>query len=79
MSHPKIFETPSSIINALTFVDQLKNAPNAICIAPGAMHWQIFDTCIRQIEAKVNDIPDAYHAALEWSYEWVTMDSVLRG
>lgn len=76
VTHPKIFETPSSISNAFLFVNQFKNAPNAVCIAPGAMHWQIFDNCIRQIDAKGNDIPDAYHAALalEWNCEWVTMD-----
>ena len=76
VTHPKIFETPSNVSNAMRFVEQLKNAPNAIGIAPREMHWQIFDNCIRQIEAKGNDISDAYHAALalEWNCEWVTMD-----
>ena len=76
VTHPKIFETPSSVQNAMRYVDQLKNAPNAICITPGGMHWQIFDHCIQQIDAKGNDISDVYHAALalEWNCEWVTMD-----
>jgi uncharacterized protein len=40
------------------------------------MHWTIFLQCIEQIDAKGNDIPDAYHAALamEWNCEWVTTD-----
>ncbi len=40
------------------------------------MHWKIFLQCIEQIDAKGNDIPDAYHAALamEWNCIWVTTD-----
>ena len=40
------------------------------------MHWKIFLECMEQIDAKGNDIPDAYHAALamEWNCEWVTTD-----
>lgn len=76
VTHPKVFEIPSGLSRAMSFVDQFKNAPNAVCIAPGAKHWSNFLDCMQQIDAKGNDIPDAYHAALalEWHCEWVTMD-----
>ncbi len=76
VTHPKVFEMPASLSSAMVFVEQLRTAPNAVCIAPGIMHWSIFTDCLQQIEAKGNDIPDAYHAALalEWNCEWVTMD-----
>jgi uncharacterized protein len=76
VTHPKIFEMPASLSSAMLFVEQIRLAPNSVCIAPGEMHWAIFVKCVQQIEAKGNDIPDAYHAALalEWNCEWVTMD-----
>jgi toxin-antitoxin system PIN domain toxin len=76
VTHPKVFEMPAGLSSAMLFVEQFKTAPNAICIAPGVMHWRIFVDCLQQIEAKGNDLPDAYHAALalEWNCEWVTMD-----
>jgi hypothetical protein len=76
VTHPKIFEMPASLSSAMLFTEQLRSASNAVCLGPGAMHWDIFVNCVQQIEAKGNDIPDAYHAALalEWNCEWVTMD-----
>lgn len=76
VTHPKVFEIPSPLASALSFVEQIRCLPNAVCLAPGAMHWKIFVECLEQIEAAGNDIPDAYHAALalEWSCEWVTAD-----
>lgn len=76
VTHPKIYEMPSTLASAMRFVGQIKNVPNAVCVAPGPKHWQIFIECLNQINATGNDIPDAYHAALsiEWNCEWVTAD-----
>lgn len=76
VTHPRIFEIPSTLESALQFVSQIREASNAVCIAPGVMHWQIFTHCLQQIDAKGNDIADAYHAALaiEWHCEWVSAD-----
>lgn len=76
VTHPRVFEDPSDVASALRYINQLKTAPNAVCIAPGAMHWSIFVDCVEQINGKGNDVPDAYHAALalEWHCEWVTLD-----
>lgn len=80
VTHPKIFEIPASLSSAMLFVEQLRSAPNAICIAPGSKHWSIFVNCLRDIDATGNHIPDAYHAALalEWHCMWVTMDKGFR-
>lgn len=76
VTHPKIFEIPSTLSSAICFAEQIRGLPNAVCLAPGAMHWKIFRECLEQINATGNDIPDAYHAALamEWGCEWVTAD-----
>lgn len=76
VTHPKVFEMPSTLSSAIRFTEQIRNLPNAVCVLPGSMHWKIFRECLEQINATGNDIPDAYHAALamEWSCEWVTAD-----
>ena len=76
VTHPKIFEEPSSLKMALSFINQLRLQPNALCISPGNLHWDIFQNLIETSNAKGNLIPDAYHAALaiESGSEWVTTD-----
>ncbi len=76
VTHPRVFEMPSALSRAVRFVNQIRDAPQAVCLAPGSMHWKNFLQCIEQIDAKGNDIPDAYHAALamEWNCVWVTTD-----
>ena len=80
VTHPKVFEQPSSLDLAVAFAQQVRTAPQAIGLAPGAKHWQIFLQCLEQISAKGNDVPDAYHAALamEWACDWVTTDKGFR-
>lgn len=76
VTHPRVFEMPSELSNAVRFANQIREAHHAVCLAPGPMHWTIFLQCMVQIDAKGNAIPDAYHAALamEWKCEWVTTD-----
>lgn len=75
-THPKVFEMPSTLSGALRFANQIKDSHHAVCIAPGTLHWKIFMHCLEQANAKGNNIPDAYHAALamEWNCEWITTD-----
>ena len=42
VTHPKIFEIPSALASAVLFANQIRDAPHAVCLAPGAMHWKIF-------------------------------------
>lgn len=76
VTHPKVFEQPSTLSCAIRFADQIRGGDHAVCIAPGTAHWEIFIQCLTQLDAKGNEIPDAYHAALamEWNCEWVTTD-----
>ena len=76
VTHPKVFEEPSSLDMALSFVNQFRLQANSVCVAPGNRHWDIFQNLLVSIEAKGNLIPDAYHAALaiESGSEWVTTD-----
>lgn len=43
-------------------------------IAPGDRHWEIFRELLRSVDARGNQIPDAYFAALaiESGSEWIT-------
>ncbi len=36
VTHPKIFETPSSLDQAITFTYQIRSSSQAMCIAPGS-------------------------------------------
>ena len=79
-THPRVFETPSSLEVAIAFAEQLRTAEHAVCLAPGRNHWPLFLNCARSISARGNEIPDAYHAALapEWDCDWVTTDKGFR-
>lgn len=79
-THPRVFETPSSLEVAIAFAEQLRTAEHAVCLAPGGNHWPLFLNCARSISARGNEIPDAYHAALalEWDCDWVTTDKGFR-
>lgn len=76
VTNPRIFTPPSTVQNALAFVDHIRQAPNCVVLAPGARHWQIFTNLCRVANARANLVPDAYLAALaiESGSEWITTD-----
>lgn len=76
VTHPKVFEQPSSPEAALAFAEQIRAPEHAVRLAPGNGHWALFHECVRSTAARGNEVPDAYHAALamEWDCEWVTTD-----
>jgi uncharacterized protein len=80
VTHPKVFETPSSLEVAIAFAQQFRTVEHAVCLAPGRTHWDLFLQCAQSISAQGNDVPDAYHAALalEWDCDWVTTDKRYR-
>ena len=80
VTHPKVFETPSSLEVAIAFAQQLRTMEHAVCLSPGSSHWDLFLRCAQSISAQGNDIADAYHAALalEWDCDWVTTDKGFR-
>ena len=80
VTHPNVFEHPSTLDHALEFVAALRSQENARRVAPGPDHWRIFTDLCQQSDARGNLIPDAYLAALaiESDSEWITTDRHFR-
>jgi len=74
VTHPSIYDPPSALDAALEFADRLRGQSNAVIVAPGPRHWDIFNRLCRESGARRNLIPDAFLAALaiESGSEWVT-------
>jgi toxin-antitoxin system PIN domain toxin len=76
VTHPRVFNRPSELDQALAFVTDVRNQPNCVVVRPGPRHWTIFQGLCRAVNARGNLIPDAYLAALaiESGSEWITTD-----
>lgn len=76
VTHPKVFRRPSSLGDALTFVEQVRDQPNCVRIEPGPRHWELFKRLCREAGVKGNLVPDAYLAAMaiESGCEWISTD-----
>lgn len=76
VTHPKIFNAPSSRRDALTFAEQVREQPNALLVEPGERHWTILRRRCLKAKARGNLVPDAYLAApaVENGCEWITTD-----
>jgi uncharacterized protein len=76
VTHPGVFDPPSTPQTAGAFVNELRNRPNRVTVAPGARHVEIFNELCLATRAKGNTVPDAYFAAvaIESGCEWITTD-----
>jgi hypothetical protein len=76
VTHPRVFNPPTQIRNALDFVQMVRDQPNCVLVAPGPRHWNIFVDLCRASGARGNLVPDAFLAALaiESGSEWITTD-----
>ena len=76
VTHPRIFDPPSPLEDALRFVKRLRDLPNYVEIRPGVRHWDIFVALCSKANARGNLVPDAFLAALaiESGSEWITTD-----
>lgn len=76
VTHPKIFDVPSTWSEAKAFVTLIRKADNAVPVSPGARHWSIFVELAEAVGARGNAVPDAYLAALavESGAEWISAD-----
>jgi predicted nucleic acid-binding protein len=65
-----------SLAIAVDFVEALRSSPNAVSIGPGERHWDIFTELCREIGARGDDVPDAFHAAIavENGATWFSAD-----
>jgi uncharacterized protein len=75
-THPRIFDPPTPVEDALELVEKIRAQPASVMIAPGPRHWSIFANLCRETPARGNLIPDAYLAALaiESGSEFVSRD-----
>ncbi len=76
ITNHRIFQHPSSTVQALDACRALRSAPSAVALRPGPRHWEIFGSLCAGVGAKGNAVPDAYHAALaiENGATWITTD-----
>jgi len=76
VTHPRIFHPPAPIEAAMDFVEAFRARPNAVLVAPGARHWEIFTRLCQEAGVKGNLVPDAWLAALaiERGCEFITTD-----
>jgi uncharacterized protein len=76
LTHPRVFDPPSTLETALAFVGEIRSHPAGVPILPGPRHWEVFLDLCRSAEARGNLVPDAYFAALaiESGCEWITTD-----
>ena len=76
VTHPRAHVEPTPLKPALEFADEYRNRSNAVCVAPGPRHWEVFSRLATQVAAKGNLVADAYLAALaiETGSEWITTD-----
>ncbi len=76
ITHPAIFDPPGNLERALEFIDFLKRGERFVPVAPGELHWGIFEKLCRESKARGNLVSDAYHAAcaVENVADWVTTD-----
>ena len=75
-TNPRVFRAPSTMEEALAFVEALRARPQCVSIFPGPRHWGIFADLCRNAGVRGSLVPDAYFAALaiESGCEWVTTD-----
>ena len=76
VTNHRIYKNPATPTEALSFCDELLDAPAAMRVRPGERHWGIFHGLVSQHGLRDNDIPDAYLAALalEQGATWVSAD-----
>lgn len=75
-THPRIYQQPSALDEALDFCRVLLSVPQAVIVTPGERHWKIFEAICRESDARGNLVQDAWLAglAIEWGCEWNTLD-----
>ena len=76
VTHPRIFRPPTPLDRALAFAGEVRDRPNAVVLAPGPRHWEIFKRYCRECDIRGSMVTDAYFAALalECGCKWVTTD-----
>ena len=76
ITNRRVFVEPTRPDQAWQIVDALIAAPAAMRLSPGPHHWDLFRQLAADIDARGNDIPDAYLAAyaLDNNATWLSAD-----
>lgn len=76
VTHPRVFDPPSSWAQAYRFAAGVRSSPRAVPVQPGRRHWSIFERLGTEAGVRGNLVPDAFLAALaiESGCEWITTD-----
>ena len=76
MTNRRIFNVPTTHLEAWEIVEALIAAPAAVLLSPGQRHWGLFKSLSSQIEATGNDFADAFLAAyaVENNATWLSAD-----
>lgn len=76
MTNRRVFAEPASLAEATAAVDELLAAPSAMRLRAGERHWALFRQLAADIDARGNDIADAYLAAyaVENNAAWLSAD-----
>jgi toxin-antitoxin system PIN domain toxin len=64
VTHPKVFDTPMLVTEAVAAAEAIRTRPNCSNISPSERHWAIFAELCRRTAAKGNHVADASLAAL---------------
>ncbi len=64
VTHPKVFDPPSSVTQAWEFVGDLRGHQGSIEVLPGRRHLDILEQLCRDARATGNLVPDAVIAAI---------------
>jgi toxin-antitoxin system PIN domain toxin len=72
----RVFTEPTDVHEAWAAIDALLAAPATMRLSAGTRHWMLFRELADDIDARGNDIADAYLAAyaLENNATWVSAD-----
>ena len=64
LTHPRVFDPPDPIADALVYVETLRAHPACVRLEPGERQWSVFTQLCRDADARGNLVPDAYLAAM---------------
>jgi toxin-antitoxin system PIN domain toxin len=64
LTHPRVFQPPTPVADAIGFMQVLRASPNALVLSPGPRHWELFLDLVSRAPAVGNLVSDAWIAAL---------------
>lgn len=76
ITNRRVFTQPTTLADATAAVDELLAAPSVMRLRAGERHWAAFRQLAAEIDARGNDVADAYLAAyaVENNATWLSTD-----